>query len=157
MKIKAYRTSMNSSGYVSLVAEKGNYLCDGRKRFDCPDVVADFCRDQLEMNTFPEEHVYIFALDTSKHLMGVCEVTKGTVNSSLVSTREIFQKLLMMNATNFIMVHNHPSGECNPSTEDDLITSKVKQAGQFMNIHLTDHVVVGNYGGYFSYLQEGRL
>ena len=60
------------------------------------------------------------------------------------------------NATSFILVHNHPSGNPRPSTQDDRLTEKVNKAGQLLSIRLLDHVI---YAGdtYYSYADEGRL
>lgn len=144
MKVKMYRTMLDGCRYPSLVAENGSYVCDGRKTFTSPDTIYFFCKDQLGMVDAAEEYVYCFALDLRGKLMGLFEVSHGTVNSSLVSTREVFQKLLMLNATAFVVVHNHPSGDPSESKEDLDITKKLKNAGDVMNIELLDHIIIGD-------------
>lgn len=150
MKVKMYRTVYDTNRYPVIVAENGNYVCDGRKKFSSPELVYDFCTQQLGMDRQTEEYVYCFCLDTSRHLTGLFEVTHGTVNASLISPREIFQKLLLLGATSFIMAHNHPSGDIAPSQEDINITASLEKCGRMMDIPLLDHIIVG-YNAYYSF------
>lgn len=155
MKVKLYRTILDGCRYPSLVSESGNYVCDGRKAFNNADVIYDFCVRQLGMSCAAEEYAYCFALDMKCHLMGMFEISHGNVNGSIVSAREVFQKLLMLGATGFILVHNHPSGDSTPSKEDADVTERLRKAGELMGINLVDHIVIGD-GNYYSFTQEGR-
>lgn len=153
MKVKCYRSILGRDGYVSIVAENGNYVCDGRKQFSSPDVIEEFCRRELGMDGMSEEYMYCFALDTKCKLNGVFEVSHGTVKASIVSPREVFQKLLSLNAASFVLVHNHPSGDATPSKEDVAVTERMKQGGELLDIPLIDHIIVGNYGSVFSFAE----
>ena len=157
MKINAYRSILSREGYVTVVRENGNYVCDGRKMFDRPDIISAFCRSQLEMDTWAEESVIVFALNSRFHLQGLFTASSGTVCTSIINTREIFQKLLALNAVYFIVVHNHPSGDVTPSEEDKKATEKLRSAGELIGIRLVDHIVIGNYGGYHSFKETGAL
>lgn len=150
MKVKCYRSVLGRDGYVSVVAENGNYVCDGRKQFNSPDIIEDFCRRELGMDGMSEEYVYCFALDNKCKLNGVFEVSHCTVNASMVSPREVFQKLLALNAANFILVHNHPSGDATPSKKDIDVTERMKQCGALLDVPLIDHIIIGNYGSVYS-------
>jgi DNA repair protein RadC len=66
----------------------------------------------------------------------------GTLNASLVHPREIFQEALKQNSASVILVHNHPSGDCEPSEEDLLITKRIVDAGKTMGIDVLDHVII---------------
>lgn len=157
MKVSIYRTVLDSSRYPCLVAEKGKrYVCDGRKKFDNPDIIYDFCVRELGLDTAAEEYVYIFALDSAMHLCGVFEATHGTVNVSLVGRREIFQKLLLLGAVNFIMVHNHPSGDPTPSDADVTIHKKLNECGALMEISQVDNLIIGD-GSYYSFRERGEV
>ena len=156
MKIKMYRTMLTDERYPSLVAENGNYICDGRKRFDSPETIYEFCVKELEMDRLAEEYVYCFALDNKCQIMGLFEVSHGNVNTSVVSNREIFQKLLLLNAVSFILVHNHPSGDPMPSVQDIDTTAKAKQAGQLMSIDLLDHIIIGE-ASFFSLKENNYI
>lgn len=144
MKIKMYRTILDGCKYPSIVKENGNYVCDGRRTFTSPDDIFWFCKDQLGLTMAAEEFVYCFALDRRQRLMGLFEVSHGTVDSSFVSPREIFQKLLLMNATAFVMVHNHPSGDVSESEDDIYATNRIKSASDIMGISLLDHIIIGD-------------
>ena len=154
MKVKLYRAVLDDCRYPVLVKENGNYVCDGRKPFNNPEVIYDFCTRELDLNRAAEEYAYCFALDTKCHLMGVFEVSHGNVNGSIVSPREIFQKLLLLGAVSFIMVHNHPTGDASPTQEDAAVTERLRQAGELMGINLVDHIVIGE-GNYYSFTEHG--
>ena len=155
MKVKLYRAILDDCRYPVLVKENGSYVCDGRKAFNSPDAVYDLAR-QIGLDRAAEEYAYCFALDTKYHLMGVFEVSHGNVNGSIVSPREIFQKLLLLGAVSFILVHNHPTGDPTPTREDSAVTENVRQAGNLLGVNLLDHIVIGDNGNYYSYSQEGR-
>lgn len=85
-------------------------------------------------------------------------VSIGTINSIYLSMREIFKSSILSNAAEIIAVHNHPSGNVFPSKDDMLMTQKLRQAGELMDIHLLDHVIVSrNKDRYFSFKEEGML
>lgn len=150
MKVKMYRSVLGQDGYASIVSERGTYVCDGRKAFASPNVIADFCRAQIHTDALAEEKVYAFALDTRMHLMGVFEVSSGSCNASFVPVREVFQKLLSLNAVCFALVHNHPSGDPTPSGDDNAVTERLRECGKLLGVELVDHVIVGNYGPAYS-------
>jgi DNA repair protein RadC len=85
----------------------------------------------------------------------VFEISHGSVNSSVVGVREIFQKALLANAVNIIMVHNHPSGDCTPSREDVEITKRMVEAGKILGVGVLDHLVIGER--YCSLKEKGYL
>ena len=107
--------------------------------------------DQLDREAF-----WVIALDTKNKLIGVNQVSVGTLNQNIVHPREIFKYLALCSAAAFIAVHNHPSGDPTPSIEDERITSRLKLAGNIMGIKMLDHIVVGETG-YYSFANAGRL
>jgi DNA repair protein RadC len=76
--------------------------------------------------------------------MGVTEVYKGNVSSSLVRTAEVFREAIRQNAPSIIVVHNHPSGDPTPSPDDAALTKTLVQAGEMLQIELLDHIVIGD-------------
>ncbi|MBU0760037.1 MAG: DNA repair protein RadC, partial [Candidatus Omnitrophica bacterium] len=68
----------------------------------------------------------------------------GSLNASLVHPREVFKPAILQNATGLILVHNHPSGEEKPSSEDLEITARLVEAGKLIGIDVIDHIIVGN-------------
>ncbi len=83
-------------------------------------------------------------------------ISKGTVNASIVSPREILIEALRYRAVGMIMVHNHPSGDPTPSREDCSITQRVKEAGKLVGIQLLDHIVIGD-GSYSSFKKRRNV
>jgi len=103
-----------------------------------------------------KECVIVLSLDSANKLISKHEVSKGTVNRSIVSARDIMKECIMDSAVSFILVHNHPSGSLIPSSEDKAITSTLKQAGEILGIPMLDHVIVAKTG-FFSFEEVGLL
>ena len=124
------------------------------KRITNPQSVAEYYME--EMRHLQQEHCYVMFLNTRQALIKDLLISKGTVNTSLASPREIFIEALRCQAVGIILVHNHPSGDSTPSQEDCLLTRKVSEAGSLVDIQLLDHVVIGD-NNYCSFIQEGML
>ncbi len=122
--------------------------------FRNPASIADYYMERLRHEE--QEIVICMMLDTKNHLLGEEELTRGTVNQSLVSPRELFLKALSYHAVQIILVHNHPSGDPTPSREDIRITERIFTAGQIIGIALTDHLVIGDRQ-YASFMECGLM
>ena len=83
-------------------------------------------------------------------------ISKGTVNASLATPREIFIEALRYQAVSLILVHNHPSGDPEPSEEDRLLTRRMDEAGKLIGIRLLDHIIIGD-ASYVSFRERGLL
>ena len=94
-------------------------------------------------------------LDTKNKVIKVEEITRGTLNSSLVHPREVFVKAIKQHAAAIILAHNHPSGDPSPSSEDIAATGRIKEVGKIIGIELLDHVIIGD--GKFISLREKNL
>jgi DNA repair protein RadC len=117
-----------------------------------------------EMRQLPHESVRVVCLNTKHKVLAVEEVTRGTLNESLFHPREAFRPALARQAHAVILVHNHPSGDPQPSDADVDITRRMKQAGELLQIELLDHVILGAPGrgegegkSYFSFRDGGLL
>ncbi len=93
-----------------------------------------------------QEHAYVLCLDSANHEVGVHEVSMGLVNITPMHPREVFKHALADNAVSIAVVHNHPSGNCEPSPEDISITRVLVAAGKIMQIPVLDHVVLAKSG-----------
>ena len=104
------------------------------------------------------EHECVFALlvDIKCKLIKEIMISTGSVNSSVLSTRDVFISALRHKASFVILIHNHPSGDPNPSDNDIAITRKVKKAGDFLDIPLLDHIIIGDMN-YFSFKNLGYI
>lgn len=99
------------------------------------------------------EHFGVVALNSQYEVIGQKCLFIGTDNRCAVSSRILFWYLCKKEASAFIVFHNHPSGNTNPSSEDINITDTLKKCGDLMEIKLLDHVIVGRYN-YYSFLEN---
>jgi len=102
------------------------------------------------------EQVYILLLNRANKVLGFTKVSEGGTSGTVVDTKIIFQALLKANASFFIMAHNHPSGNLQPSEADIKLTKGLKEAGRVMDIPLVDHLILTDEG-YYSFADEGIL
>jgi DNA repair protein RadC len=95
-----------------------------------------------------EEHFVALHLNAKNEVLGVHEVSHGTLSSSLVHPREVFKAAILANSYAIIACHNHPSGSKLVPSEDDIITTqKLIEASRLMGIPLIDHIILGVDGG----------
>jgi DNA repair protein RadC len=106
------------------------------------------------MRYLDKEHFQVVLLNTKNQVLGVELVSVGGLSSSLVHPREIFKVALRRSAAAIILVHNHPSGDPEPSPEDIGVTGRLVEAGRLLGIEVLDHVVIGD-GCYASLRQRG--
>lgn len=99
-----------------------------------------------EMAFLEQESVRVILLDTKNHVMNVCQVSLGSLNSSIIRVGEVFREAVRQQAAAIVLAHNHPSGDPMPSTEDVAITRKVVQSGELLDIEVLDHVIIGRPG-----------
>ena len=104
--------------------------------------------------TLEQECFIVLLLNTKNVIIEQQLVSIGIVNSSLVHPREVFKEAIRSNATSVILVHNHPSGDPEPSDEDHQITEIMKKAGKLLGIPVLDHVVIGD-NRYYSFTDKG--
>jgi DNA repair protein RadC len=95
-------------------------------------------------------------LSRAMKVLGVRNLSKGGTAGTVVDIKCIFQAALKANSDNIVVAHNHPSGNLQASAEDLKLTAKIKQAGDIMNIKLTDHLIVTSFG-YLSFADDGLL
>jgi DNA repair protein RadC len=99
---------------------------------------------QYEMSALEQEELRVLLLDTRNRVQHIETVYRGSVNSSQVRVAEIFKTAIRCNATNLIVIHNHPSGDPTPSPDDIAITRAILQAGELLDVKLLDHIIVGS-------------
>lgn len=98
---------------------------------------------QKEASRWDREHFLSVLLDHKHVVLGIDEVSVGTLGASLVHPREVFKSAILANAAAIIITHNHPSGDPTPSGEDMRITQKLVEAGETLGIPCIDHVILG--------------
>ena len=102
------------------------------------------------------EHFLGLYLNTRNRLLARETISVGSLNASILHPREVFEPALRLGAASVVVVHNHPSGETDPSEDDLCITRRLAEAGEILGITLLDHVIVAG-PGYTSLKEEGRL
>lgn len=155
MRITTYRTRLTENKRVTLEKE----VCVNRPGIEnvirSPQNVAEIAMGYLRMHEEPEEYMYMICMNIKNKVIGVFEISHGNVNSSIVGTREVFQKALLANAVSIILMHNHPSGDCTPSREDIDITKRLVEAGKILGVEVLDHIIIGDT--YTSLKEKGYL
>ena len=102
------------------------------------------------------ESFKVLLLNRQNKVLGVMNISEGGIDGTTVDIRLILQAALLSNSSNIVISHNHPSGNPNPSKDDDYITMRVQRACDAMSIKLFDHIIL-SADSYFSYADEGRL
>jgi DNA repair protein RadC len=119
--------------------------------------MAPFARS-LEVEKF-----WVLCLNRKNRLKKLVEVSSGTAANTLVHPREVFRSAIQYGSTAIVCVHNHPSGDPQPSSADMQITRQLREASRTMDIHLLDHVIVGEAAadptdlGYYSFRSANLL
>jgi len=103
-----------------------------------------------------QEEFVVVLLDRKQRVLKVVEVSRGTLDSSLVHPREVFREAIREAAASVIAVHNHPSGDTEPSEEDRLLTRRLAAAAEILGLTLLDHVIITR-SHYYSFQDAGAL
>ena len=91
-----------------------------------------------------KEHFWVLLLDTRNNVIKMSEISVGSLNASIVHPREVFKEAISATAASIILLHNHPSGDLQPSEEDIKITKSLVKAGELMGIEVLDHIIVSS-------------
>jgi DNA repair protein RadC len=119
-----------------------------------PGSVADYYMERLRHE--PVEQLLVSMFDSKCHLIGERLLSTGSVRSVQASPREIFIHALEQRAVSIILLHNHPSGDPSPSREDRLLTERVRQCGELLEIELSDHIIIGD-NRYYSFREKKQM
>lgn len=143
---------------ISCISELAKRLAKASRSdmlsFSQPETIARYYMEDLRHEK--QEIMKLLMLNSKARLIGEVNVSKGTVNSSLITPRELFIEALQKNAVSIVLMHNHPSGDPTPSREDMLTTKRILDAGALIGIELLDHIIIGN-NCYISFREEGIL
>lgn len=104
----------------------------------------------------PNEELWVLALNNASRVIKKVRVSVGGISQTAVDIRLIIRILVEASATQFVVVHNHPSGNKRPSRDDKNITERLKKAGEVFDIRLIDHVIIAG-DTYYSFSDEGIL
>ena len=126
------------------------------KKVTSPGQMKEAVESIFNLSKQAEEVFVLLGLSTKGDVIGAMEISRGTINSSLASPREIFKRALALNACQIAVAHNHPSGDTTPSTSDIHVTKILVDAGKLLDIELVDHIIV-THDSYYSFRERGRM
>lgn len=130
------------------------YDDDFKKPIQGPESVLNIAINALAIHEQDIESFYIYTLDTKNKITGIFEVSRGSLNASIVHPREVFKRAILHNANSIILLHNHPSGDAKPSNEDLNITKRLQEAGDLLGIKILDHIIIGDENNYISFKEK---
>lgn len=108
-----------------------------------PEDVFRLCRSMIG---YKQEVFRVLLLTTRNHVFRKLNVSKGSLSAAIVHPRDVFRDAVRLNAAAVILVHNHPSGVPKPSKEDEVITTRIQQAGTLLGIEVLDHIIMAKAG-----------
>lgn len=156
--VSKHKRTATHWGIVRHVRETvADYATVERQQLRSPQAVIALCR-AMQMEAWTQESFMVMLLDAQHCIINreLIEITRGILDSSLVHPREVFRAAMLGNAASVILVHNHPSGDPTPSTEDRMMTSQLVAAGTLLGIPVRDHIVIGR-GRHVSFAEAGWL
>ncbi|KMO87338.1 DNA repair protein RadC [Megasphaera cerevisiae DSM 20462] len=122
--------------------------------FSTPEAIAEYVME--DMRFLPQERFAAVYLSTKNQLITYQTLTIGTLNASLAKARDVFRFAIRYNAAAIVLIHNHPSGNPEPSKDDILVTQNIAEAGRVMDIPVLDHIIIGD-GTFVSLCERGYL
>lgn len=117
---------------------------------DSPEKIVEFINTVFALDKKAEEYLYMIAFNTKNKPLGVFEVSHGSVDFSVARPRELLLRALLVGATNFVLIHNHPSGDPTPSASDIDATKRIISAANILCVSCLDHIIVGD-SNYYSF------
>ena len=134
---------------LELVKESSK-IYEVESKISSPTDARDYIEEIFRLSNQAEEVMVMLVLDTKNNVTGAFEVSRGSLNASIVHPREVFKRALLLNGASIIIAHNHPSGDPTPSREDVDITKRLVEGGDILGINVLDHIIVGDNGRYRS-------
>jgi len=125
-----------------------------RPKMDSAEAVYQYMRPKMQ--DLAEEEAWVLLMNQNFKLMKCMQLSHGGLTETAVDVRVIIKQALLCNATVVCLCHNHPSNHAHPSSNDNAITQRLKEACRLMRLYLLDHVIVTE-DGYYSYSEQGKL
>ncbi|WP_296117073.1 DNA repair protein RadC [uncultured Eubacterium sp.] len=143
---------------LKCVGELAKRIASTRRRqqvvLESPESIASYYMERMRHEA--QEILVLAMFDSKSMLIGEKVISVGTSNAALISPREIYRTALQEQAVYIVILHNHPSGNPEPSREDVQVTRKIKQSGEILDILLMDHIIIGD-NRYFSFREQDIL
>lgn len=140
---------------IALIREKiGRYEIP--RKIGSPDDAYNAITTITNVQEEAQEVFGILILNTKNKVVAVHEISRGSLNASIVHPREVYKAAILHNASSIICFHNHPSGDPKPSKEDIEITQTLVEAGEILGIKVLDHIIIGDEE-YISLKEKGVM
>lgn len=140
---------------LELVKESSK-VYEVESKISSPSNARDYIEEVFKLSIQAEEVMVMLVLDIKNNVIGAFEVSRGSLNASIVHPREVFKRALLLNGASIMLAHNHPSGDPSPSKEDVDITRRLVEGGDILGITVLDHLIIGDNGRYRSF-REAQL
>lgn len=148
---------MEMKKYELYMRESNQWKCQRNYRLLDADDVFHFGTDELELDKRDREYFMTIALNTKGEVIGYEDTSVGELSSAVIHPRELCKFLILSNAAATIFLHNHPSGDANPSNEDIRTTKRlIDGIENLIGINVLDHVIIGK-GNYTSLRELGYM
>lgn len=122
-----------------------------KTKLSSPEKIANYFAPRID--NIPREELHVVFLDRKNALIKELLLSKGGLSTTVIDPRDVFREAIKANAAAFVLVHNHPSGDPTPSRDDISTTMRFQEAGNFLGIHLHDHIIIGK-GKYISMFSD---
>ena len=149
--------SINVKKFGLRVVRETNENYDLDKNVTKPLDAVKIVNEVVDLHKRAEEVFVMVTLDVRNNVTGIFEVSVGSVNSSIVTPREVFKRAILQNADSIILVHNHPSGKLKPSTNDIDITDRLVEIGEVVGIKIVDHIIIGDEFEFLSMREQAII
>lgn len=127
---------------------------NGRYKITSPDDIKDMYMEQLRH--LSKEIFMVLVMNTRNEVIKELKISTGSLSETVVHPREVFSEVIKEPAAAIILIHNHPSGDSDPSGNDKKTTKRLEDAGKILGIKILDHVIIGN-GNIFSFKENGLM
>ena len=149
-----YKVKLEPENHRPYIVKEKEIDYGETERMDNPKKIVDMMNVLYDMYELAEEHMYMITMNTKLDVTGVFMVGMGTVNQTMAGPREIFIRALLAGACSVALIHNHPSGDTEPSEMDRMIAKQLATGADILGITVTDFIVIGKNGLYYSMNSE---
>lgn len=150
MRINKYNIMLSAESRIPYLVKEESCNYKEVTSVSSPEEVKKVFEKMFNLSKQADEHLVMLTLGGNGKLLGVFELSHGSMDCSWLDPRTIMTRLFMTNATSFILAHNHPSGVPIPSKQDINATERLYQAAKIMGYNFMDHMIAGTEDVYYS-------
>lgn len=150
MRIVNARLRLDDEGVPRVVKSPAKLYPEIQYFGNAQDIVK-VMTDVFEIHKETQEVLYLIALNLKSKPLAFFEIGRGNIQETIVDARGIMIRLMMCNASSFILVHNHPSGDCTPSKPDMMVAERIKQLSDLMGVYFLENLIIGADKSCFSF------